>query len=95
MFDENSAMLKGFLEGLTDHLTPSGRGVLLLSNIAELLELRPPDFLERELERCGLRELERFDMPAKHGKAKDAADPLYAVRSQEVTSLRVLGPALP
>lgn len=90
VFDEDSRVLRGFLEGLRAHLSPGGRGALLLSNLAELLGLREPGFLARELARCRLEVAARFELPAKHGKAKDAADPLHAVRSKEVTSLYVL-----
>ncbi len=90
VFDEDSRVLLGFLEGLRAHLAPGGRGALLLSNLAELLGLREPGFLARELERCKLTVAARFEMPAKHGKAKDQSDPLYAVRSKELTSLYVL-----
>lgn len=90
VFDEGSEMLKGFLDGLPKHLTPGGRGALLLSNLAELLGLREPGWLELEFDRCLLTIAGRFDMTAKHGKAKDKSDPLHAARSKEVTTLYVL-----
>ena len=90
VFDEGSAVLTGFLEGLPKHLTPNGRGALLLSNLAELLGLREPGWLEAQFERCLLKVVAQFDMTAKHGKAKDKSDPLHAVRSKEVTTLYVL-----
>lgn len=92
VFDEGGGMLSGFLSGLPTHLTPGGRGALVLSNLAELLGLRPPDFLDRELERCGLRVRERFEAKPSHGRAQDAADPLHKARSAEVTSLYLLTP---
>jgi methylase of polypeptide subunit release factors len=90
VFDEDSQVLLGFLDGLREHLNPGGRGALLLSNLAELLGLREPGFLAAEFERRGLTLVSRFELPAKHGKAKDKADPLHAVRSKELTSLYVL-----
>lgn len=90
VFDEGSQMLKGFLAGLAEHLTPGGRGALILSNLGELLGLREPGWLEAEFARCGLELTARFEMAAKHGKAKDPDDPLHAVRSKEVTTLYVL-----
>lgn len=93
VFDEGGQMLRAFLEGLKDHLTRGGRGVLLLSDLAVLLGLRAPDFLKREFERCGLTLRASFSTPAKHGKAKDSGDPLHAVRSKEVTTMYVLSPA--
>ena len=90
VFDEGSKMLLGFLEGLPKHLEKNGRGALLISNLAELLGLREPGFLEAEFDRNLLKVVGRFDMTAKHGKAKDASDPLHMVRSKEVTTLYVL-----
>jgi SAM-dependent methyltransferase len=90
VFDEGSAMLTAFLEGLPAHLDRGGRGALIISNLAELLGLRAPGFLEQEFERCGLRIAGRHDIGAKHGKAKDPSDPLHAARSKEVTTLYVL-----
>lgn len=91
VFDEGGAMLEGFLAGLAAHLTPGGRGVLLLSDLAELLGLRTAGWLDGELARHGLRVLSKTSVKAKHGKAKDPRDPLHAVRSRETTSLTVLG----
>lgn len=42
VFDEGGQMLEGFLAGLAAHLAPGRRGVLLLSDLAELLGLRKP-----------------------------------------------------
>ncbi|MFZ5442473.1 MAG: 50S ribosomal protein L11 methyltransferase [Myxococcota bacterium] len=90
VFDEGSAMLEAFLAGLRDHLAPGGRGVLILSNLAELLGLRPAGFLEERFAAHGLRCTRRFEAPAKHGKAKDPSDPLHAARAKELTTLYVL-----
>lgn len=90
VFDEGSQMLKGFLEGLPKHLAKNGRGALLISNLAELLGLREPGWLEAQFEQNLLTVVAKFEMTAKHGKAKDKSDPLHAVRSQEVTTLYVL-----
>lgn len=93
VFDDDGAMLRGYLEGLAAHLTPGGRGALVISNLAVLLGLREADFLKREFERCGLTLRASFEMTAKHGKAKDTSDPLHAVRAKEVTTLYVLSAA--
>lgn len=90
VFDEGSAFLLEFLEGLSAHLTAEGRGVLLVSNLAELLGLREPGWLEAQFERCGLTvELETKAKP-RHDKAKDKGDRLHEARSKEITSLYVL-----
>ena len=49
VFDEGSRFLQRFLEGLTAHLEPGGEGLLLLSNLAVLLGLRPEGWLEEQL----------------------------------------------
>lgn len=93
VFDEDSAMLRSFLDGLREHLAPGGRGVLILSNLAELIGLRAPGALDEAFAAAGLRCTKRFESPAKHPKAKDRSDPLHAARAKEVTTLFVLEPA--
>jgi methylase of polypeptide subunit release factors len=90
VFDEGGKVLEGFLAGLKDHLEKRGRGVLILSNLAELLGLRLPGELEDAFRKHGLECTRRIEQPAKHGKAKDKGDALYAARSKEVTTLYVL-----
>ena len=41
VYDPSSAMLRGFLDGLADHLLPGGEGWLIMSDLAEHLGLRP------------------------------------------------------
>jgi Ribosomal protein L11 methyltransferase (PrmA) len=93
VFDDESQMLKGFLDGLPKHLSANGRGALIISNLAELLGLRDPDFLTNLFTEYALKCTARFEVTAKHGKAKDTSDPLHAARSKEVTTLYVLTPA--
>ncbi|KFA87486.1 methyltransferase [Archangium violaceum] len=93
VFDEENRFLRGFLEGLAAHLHPGGEGLLLLSDLAVLLELRAADWLEQELARCGLAVKWKRSAPARHSKAKDKSDPLHAARSREVTTLYCLVPA--
>ena len=87
VYDPDSRMLRGFLNGLAAHLTPSGEGWLILSDLAEHLGLRTREQLLEMIEQAGLRVLERIDTRPTHGRAKDPDDPLYAARSKEVTSL--------
>lgn len=92
VFDPESRFLRAFLEGLAEHLTPAGEGYLLLSNLAEQLGLRPPDFLTGHFDKAGLELKWTRSAPARHPKAKDEADPLHAVRSREVVSVYRLAP---
>jgi methylase of polypeptide subunit release factors len=95
VYDPGSRMLKGFLAGLAAHLVPQGEGWLILSDLAERLGLRSRDELQAWIQAAGLRVLSRRDAKPEHARAMDAADPLFAARSAEVTSLWRLGLALP
>jgi len=87
VYDEGSAMLLGFLNGLAAHLEPGGEGWLILSDLAEHLGLRSREFLLAAFDAAGLCVVGRLDTVPVHGKAQDATDPLHAARSREVTSL--------
>jgi SAM-dependent methyltransferase len=87
IYDENSAMLKGFLAGLAQHLTPKGEGWLILSDLAEHLGLRTRAELEAWIAEGGLKVLGKLDTKAAHKKVQDENDPLHAARAAEVTSL--------
>ncbi|OOH88326.1 methyltransferase [Comamonas kerstersii] len=87
VYDDNSAMLRGFLNGLRAHLLPGGEGWLILSDLAEHLGLRSRAELEAWIADAGLYVVYRMDTQPVHGKAQDASDPLHAARAAEVTSL--------
>lgn len=87
VYDPDSAMLRGFLAGLKDHLLPGGEGWLILSDLAEHLGLRPREQLLEWIAAAGLQVRQRHDVRPVHGKAADASDPLHAARAAEVTSL--------
>ena len=87
VYDDNSAMLCGFLNGLRAHLLPGGEGWLILSDLAEHLGLRSRAELEAWIADAGLYVVYRMDTQPVHGKAQDASDPLHAARAAEVTSL--------
>lgn len=87
VYDEHSAMLRGFLTGLRAHLLPQGEGWLILSDLAEHLGLRSRAELLDWIEAAGLQVVGKLDVRPRHGKAQDASDLLHAARAQEVTSL--------
>lgn len=87
IYDEKSKMLKGFLNGLAEHLSPHGEGWLIMSDFAEHLGLRTRDELLGWIAAAGLKVLERTDTKARHNKTLDASDPLHLARKAEVTSL--------
>ena len=87
VYDPGSAMLRGWLSGLAQHLESSGEGWLILSDLAEHLELRSRDELLQWIDEAGLTVVGRLDTRPTHKKAQDPDDPLHAARSAEVTSL--------
>lgn len=87
VYDPDSRMLRGFLAGLKEHLTPAGEGWLILSDLAEHLGLRPREQLLGWIAEAGLKVLDRQDVRPVHSRASDASDPLHAARAAEVTSL--------
>jgi precorrin-6B methylase 2 len=93
VYDEGSAMLKGFLSGVRAHLAPDGEGWLILSDLAEHLHLRSRAALLQWISDGGMRVIERLDIRPRHSKVTDATDPLHKARAAEVTSLWRLGAA--
>lgn len=91
VYDPDGRMLREFLNGLADHLLPGGEGWLILSDLAEHLGLRTRAELLRQIETAGLRVLGRLNAAPSSKGARDATDPLYFARSQEVVSLWRLG----
>jgi SAM-dependent methyltransferase len=87
IYDHESRMLLGFLNGLAEHLEPNGEGWLILSDFAEHLGLRTRDELLAAIDRAGLAVAGREDIRPRHPKASDPSDPLHVARAAEVTSL--------
>lgn len=87
IYDPNSQMLKGFLNGVKAHLNDNGEAWLILSNLAEHLGLRTQEELQKWIADAGLSVVEKLDIAPKHAKSSDQSDPLYAARVKEITSL--------
>jgi methylase of polypeptide subunit release factors len=87
IYDPDSRMLLGFLNGLAAHLEPGGEGWLILSDLAEHLGLRSREWLLAAFDAAGLEVVARMDTKPTHPRAADASDPLHAARAAEVTSL--------
>jgi methylase of polypeptide subunit release factors len=87
IYDPDSMMLKGFLSQLEEHLLPGGEGWLILSDLAEHLQLRSRDELLSWIAAAGLTVIEKRDVKPTHPKVSDASDPLHHARKAEVTSL--------
>ena len=91
VYDADSRMLRGFLDGLAAHLEEGGEGWLILSDLAEHLGLRSRDELLGWIDAAGLEVLGRDDIRPCHAKAGDETDPLHEARAAELTSLWRLG----
>jgi SAM-dependent methyltransferase len=87
IYDPDSRMLRGFLDGLAAHLEPSGEGWLIMSDFAEHLGLRTRGELLQMIAAAGLRVIARTDTRPVHPRAMDESDPLHHARAAEVTSL--------
>jgi SAM-dependent methyltransferase len=87
VYDPDSRMLRGFLQGLPAHLTPGGEGWLILSDLAEHLELRPRETLTAMFAEAGLRVIAKHDIRPRHPRIADAEDVLHKARAAELTSL--------
>src|SRR5690606_20899835 len=87
IYDPDSGMLLSFLNGLAAHLAPGGEGWLIMSDLAEHLGLRRPEFLTNAIAAAGLCVLGKLDAKPRHGKAVDPSDALYTARRAETTSL--------
>jgi hypothetical protein len=94
IYDPESRMLKGFLNGLAEHLEPKGEGWLLLSDLAEHLGLRTRAELLDMINAAGLSVIDRMDIRPDHPKVSDVTDPLHKARSAEITSLWRLAPTV-
>jgi hypothetical protein len=80
-------MLRGFLKGVRQHLAAQGEAWLILSDLAEHLQLRSREELLNWFAESGLTVKYRLDTQPKHGRSQDQRDPLFAARNAEITSL--------
>lgn len=94
IYDEDSSMLRGVLDGLSAHLRPGGEGWLILSDLAEHLKLRSRSELKGLIDGAGLEVIGTVSTSPRHPRAQDPDDLLHAARSQEVTTLWRLRPVV-
>jgi len=87
VFDPDSRMLLGFLNGLAAHLETGGEGWLILSDLAEHLGLRTCAELLAAIAAAGLQVIDKIDVKPHHPRVSDTSDPLHAARAAELTSL--------
>ncbi|MFV2029263.1 methyltransferase [Neisseria sp. S1] len=87
LYDPDHQMLKGFLAGIGKHLNPQGEAWLIISDLAEHLGLRTPQFLHQSFQTASLKLLAVHSIKPRHAKAADTTDPLSFARNQETTYL--------
>lgn len=87
VYDDKSAMLRGLLQGAKQHLAAHGELWLVLSDLAEHLQLRTREELLDWITNAGLKVKYRLDTMPNHHRSQDKDDPLFAARSSEMTSL--------
>lgn len=87
LYDPDHAMLKAFIGGVSAHLNPNGEAWLIISDLAERLHLRSPDFLAELFQTAGLRVIGVLQTKPVHSKAADPTDPLAFARNRETTFL--------
>ncbi len=87
VYDPESQMLRGFLNGLADHLASQGEGWLVMSDLAERIGLRGPTELAEWIEAAGLRVVHRRDTRPTHPRTRETSDPLHVARAAEITTI--------
>ncbi|MGQ0505335.1 MAG: methyltransferase, partial [Myxococcaceae bacterium] len=87
IYDEGGVTLVRFLAGASAYLAPGGEVWLIMSDLAERLQLRPAAWLGEQFSAHGWTVSQQESTPARHGRAQDKADPLHKARSEEQTSL--------
>jgi hypothetical protein len=87
VYDPGGALLARLVAALPAALAPGGEAWIVLSDLAERLGLRPPGHLAALATRAGLRVVDVREARPSHPRARDRADPLHAVRAQEITRL--------
>lgn len=87
VYDPGGAFLERLVRGLPAHLAPGGEAWIVLSDLAERLELRSPDHLPRLAAAAGLAVAEVRETRPTHPRTRDREDPLHAIRAAEVTRL--------
>ncbi len=87
VYDEDSGMVKGFLNGVCEHLNKNGEAWLIISDLAEHLGLRGPEDLKNWISAAKLQVVDCLKIQPRHSKAIDDEAPLHSARSKEVTML--------
>jgi SAM-dependent methyltransferase len=92
VYDPGGAFLERLVSGLPAALAPGGEAWLVLSDLAEVVGLRPAGHVEALAAGAGLRVADVREASPAHPRARDEDDPLHAWRAREVTRLYRLRP---
>jgi methylase of polypeptide subunit release factors len=87
IFDPGGATLRRLVGGLPERLVPGGEAWIVISDLAEILGLRPRDHLPALAARAGLAVTDALEARPAHPRARDEEDPLHAFRARERTRL--------
>jgi SAM-dependent methyltransferase len=87
VYDPAGRFLERLVADLPAALRPGGEGWIVISDLAELLGLRPAGHVEALAARSGLVVSDVLDARPSHPRARDRDDALHEVRSREVTRL--------
>jgi len=87
VYDPGGRFLRSFLSGLGSHLSAGGEGWLVLSDLAEVLGLRPRGEVESAIAEAGLVVVGRRTARPAHRRARDSEDPLHEARAAETVTL--------
>jgi SAM-dependent methyltransferase len=90
VYDPGGRFLERLVAGLPDHLAPDGEAWIVISDLAEILGLRPRGHVAALAARAGLRAADVREARPAHPRARDREDPLHAFRAREVTRLHRL-----
>ena len=87
VYDPGGAFLERLVHAMPERLAPGGEAWIVISDLAELLGLRPPGHVEALAAQAGLRVADVREARPSHPRAGDRDDPLHAFRAREVTRL--------
>jgi SAM-dependent methyltransferase len=87
VYDPGGEVVARLVAGLDAHVRPGGEAWIVISDLAARLGLRPHGHLAALAAAAGWSAEPAFSTSAEHPRAKDAADPLHAARSAEITTL--------
>jgi SAM-dependent methyltransferase len=87
VYDPGGRFLERLVLELPAHLARGGEAWIVLSDLAELLGLRPPDRVAALAARAGLRVSDVREARPAHPRARHREDPFHAFRAREVTRL--------